>query len=490
MRNLVSASTGLPIAPSDAFLSLRDNTTVTDPSIYLRRSHFNNEIFPLLEQIGVSKSSLQLAWDFTVGSTQSITGRLIHMRDDGLSRLPKAGPNYYINEIIDQPSQYIARTIRGDMEVPYYTEHPGPNTHLVLGSNGLPVFQGFTNSSFIVNIPVSLASQGKSGMVLQYGHGLFGSETEINSGYLEEIANDYGYVVCATNWWGMDSFDVPAVTRMLASNITNMGIIPDRSQQGMLNFMILSRLMITSFANDPAVIFNGVSVIDPNKIYYNGNSQGGIYGCTFMSVSQDITKGVLGVPGGPYALMLPRSVDFDPYFALIKARYPNAIDRISLISVMQLLWDRSDPSGYFGFTTSDTLPNTPAKQIILQYSLGDSQVTWLSALAMGRSMNAYMFPDNVQEDGETLFGFEVTDQDVTTAVIQGYNYGAPPVPQTNTPPEKDNDTHACTRRDPRGVEQMFTLFTTGVIKNYCDGPCTQPTNPPIDRDQCHQDYYY
>jgi len=489
MRNLVSSTTGLPIEPSASFLSLRDNTTATDPSIYLRRDHFNDEIFPLLESVGIARDSLQLAWDFTVGSTKSITGRLIHMRDDGLARLPGGSPTYYVTKVDENPSQYIARSIRGEMEVPYYTEHPGPNTHLVLGPDGLPQFQGFTNASFIVNIPVSLAAEGKSGITLQYGHGLFGSMTEINSGYLEEIANDYGYVVCATNWWGMDSFDVPAVTLMMLKNVTNTGIIPDRSQQGMLNFMVLSRLMTGTFASDPNVIFNGVSVVNPNLIKYNGNSQGGIYGCTFMSVSQDITQGVLGVPGGPYVMMLPRSVDFDPYFAILKARYPNAIDRINLLNVIQLLWDRSDPAGYFAFTTSNTLPDTPAKQIIMQYSLGDSQVTWLSALAMGRSMNAYMFPDNVQEDGETLFGFEIATGDVTTAVIQGYNYGAPPVPQTNTPPVKDTDTHACTRRDPRGVEQMYTLFTTGIIKNYCDGPCTQPTDP-IDRSECHQSYYY
>lgn len=489
MRNMISESSGLPVEPSAAFLALRDNTTSSDPSIYLRRNHFNEDIFPLLGEIGVSRDSLQLAWDFTVGSTESITGRLLHMRDDGLARLPSNGPVYYIDLIEDGPSDLIARRIRGTFETPYYTEHPGPNTHLVLDDDGLPVFQGWTNSTFIVNIPVSLVAQGQSGRILQYGHGLFGSETEINGSYLQEIANDYGYVTCATNWWGMDQFDVPAVTTMMLKNLTNCGIIPDRSQQGMLNFMVLSRMMTGSFASDPAVTFNGISAIDPTKISYNGNSQGGIYGCTFMSVSPDILQGVLGVPGGPYALMLPRSVDFDPYFAILKARYSNSIDRIHLITIIQMLWDRADPVGYFAYTANDPLPNTPSKQIIMQYSLGDSQVTWLSALAMGRSMGAYMFPDNVREDNEILYGFEVTSSDVTTAVIQGYDYGAPLVPQTNTPPEKDTDTHACTRRDPRGVEQMNTLFTTGVIKNYCDGPCLTPTDPPIDRDECHQGYY-
>merc|ERR1712100_183017 len=173
MRNMISESSGLPVEPSAAFLALRDNTTSSDPSIYLRRNHFNEDIFPLLGEIGVSRDSLQLAWDFTVGSTESITGRLLHMRDDGLARLPSNGPVYYIDLIEDGPSDLIARRIRGTFETPYYTEHPGPNTHLVLDDDGLPVFQGWTNSTFIVNIPVSLVAQGQSGRILQYGHGLF-----------------------------------------------------------------------------------------------------------------------------------------------------------------------------------------------------------------------------------------------------------------------------------------------------------------------------
>lgn len=89
-----------------------------------------------------------------------------------------------------------------------------------------------------------------------------------------------------------------------------------------------------------------------------------------------------------------------------------------------MLWDRSDPSGYMGHITSDPLPNTPVKQIIINYALGDSQVSWLSAYCLGRSINAMVFPGSVVEQGETMFGFPVTDESVTTAVLQGYYYGA------------------------------------------------------------------
>ena len=39
-----------------------------------------------------------------------------------------------------------------------------------------------------------------------------------------------------------------------------------------------------------------------------------------QGLSQEVSKGVLGVPGAPYSLLLPRSVDFDPYGAIIKLR--------------------------------------------------------------------------------------------------------------------------------------------------------------------------
>ena len=405
------------------------------------------------------------------------------MRDDGLSRLPATGPVYYITEVNENPYDNIARQIKGDLEVPLYTDKKGPGSHLVI-ENGVPVFQGWANTTFTVNIPNSLVANGTAGMILEYGHGLFGSQDEVNNGNLREIANEYGYVTAATDWWGMCAFDVPAVTLMLSENLTDFSIIPDRTQQGILNFIILSKMLISGqFANDPNLLFNGKPVIDTNRIGYNGNSQGGIYGGTFMTVSQDIIQGVLGVPGAPYALMLPRSVDFDTYFAILKTRYTDPIDRINLLNIFQLLWDRSDPSGYMGYTTSNTLPNTPAKQIILQYSLGDSQVSWLSALAMGRSMNAYMFPNNVQEDGEILYGFPIAQGSVSTAVIQGFNYDAPAVPQTNTPPLEEYDTHSCCRKDDRAIQSMNTLFTQGVIVDYCNGACNPP-NPPIDDSRC------
>jgi len=175
-------------------------------------------------------------------------------------------------------------------------------------------------------------------------------------------------VLCATNWWGLDEFDVPSLVYMAVFNNTDFSIVPDRCQQGVLNFMVLTRLMTGgAFANDPAVIFNGKSVINTTLVSYStyylsyitrhctslislslslspcdtdGNSQGGIMGGTFMSTTPDILSGVLGVPGAPFSLLLPRSQDFADFYDIFKIKYGNQLDRIFLLTFFQQLWDR------------------------------------------------------------------------------------------------------------------------------------------------------
>jgi hypothetical protein len=46
---------------------------------------------------------------------------------------------------------------------------------------------------------------------------------------------------------------------------------------------------------------NSRAILAPNPAaYYTGNSQGGILGTVYMAVTQDVTRGVLGVPGNLY----------------------------------------------------------------------------------------------------------------------------------------------------------------------------------------------
>jgi hypothetical protein len=61
--------------------------------------------------------------------------------------------------------------------------------------------QGVQPVNFTVLIPRSLAAAGgKLGRILQYGHGLFGDQSEVTEEYLDDEANAHGYVLCAVDW--------------------------------------------------------------------------------------------------------------------------------------------------------------------------------------------------------------------------------------------------------------------------------------------------
>lgn len=265
-----------------------------DPDIESRRGVFR-DIFAKLRAIGVEPLTLLLAWDFHTASRESLLHRMLHMRDDAVARLPAAGPTYEIRDIQRNFSAHIDAHIRGVMHVPLYMHSALPGSELVLDANDRPVFQRLTPVQFTILVPRSLIERGAVGRILQYGHGLFGSQSEVTVGYLQEQANRYGYVLAATDWWGLAQDDVPAVAVMIATNVSRFRIVPDRCHQGILNNLLLMRLLRSRLATE--LRFNARPVMDPTRVSYYGNSEGGILGGVYMALSQDVTRGCLGVFG-------------------------------------------------------------------------------------------------------------------------------------------------------------------------------------------------
>eukprot|EP00049_Salpingoeca_infusionum_P018359 m.356907 g.356907 ORF g.356907 m.356907 type:complete len:654 (+) comp17657_c0_seq1:91-2052(+) len=478
-QGLVS-SNGEPVIASDAFTALRDGSSSSDPTINARRGYFESNVFSPLLKAGVNRTTLTLAWDFTVSSTKTQTNRIVTMRDDAFERTANGIP-FTITRVQDSPREGIAREIHGIMEVPWYLTELAPGmsvrVNTAQGDPNTPLYNGQGLVTFTVVIPDSLVQNGTKGAVMQYGHGLFGSQSEVEVGYLGDEANRYGYVLIATNWLGMCYEDEIPAASIIAENLNDFAAIPDRSHQGMLNALLLMRLATSDeFVNNKHVVFNGQSVIDPTRRYYYGNSQGGIFGTVYMGVTTDVTRGVIGVGGCPYSLLLPRSADFAALFDILKLRYPDSTTRISILAGMQLLWDRMEPAGYLHHISRDPLPNTPQHTIIGHYGLGDAQVTWLGMLVLGRSVGASMFESNVHEGNETLALFpKINDNATLTGVgqhlVQGWDFGAPQVPFVNIPASKKTDAHEKPRRSLRAQEATHLFLTEGVVRNTCAGPC-------------------
>jgi hypothetical protein len=227
-----------------------------------------------------------------------------------------------------------------------------------------------------------------------YGHGLLGSADEVHSSPQRTLAQAHNFVFCATDEIGFAEEDVPNTIGILS----DMGRFPeltDRTQQGLLNELYLGRLMDNpaGFLSDPAFHVNPVDVnsppvIDTSKLYYNGNSQGGILGGALTAVSPDFTRASLGVPGIGYSTLLTRSIDFKLYSLILYPAYPDELSRPLVLSLIQMLWDRSEPNGYAQLMTSSPPPNTPPHQVLLNVALGDHQVTNYQADVEARTVGA------------------------------------------------------------------------------------------------------
>jgi hypothetical protein len=82
--------------------------------------------------------------------------------------------------------------------------------------------------------------------------------------------------------------------------------------------------------------------------------------------------------GQPYTFLLNRSIDFAPFFLVLSGSYPDPRDQRLALSMVQMLWDRVEPTGWSKHLAGG-LPNTPAHSVLMSAALGDHQVAGVSA---------------------------------------------------------------------------------------------------------------
>ena len=526
LRNLEDAA-GSTIEAQAGFRVYRDRTPTDDPAIEQRRAHME-DLFRTLRRAGIARKDLYLAWDFTVGSERSIAGRELWMRDDAfgklgdtnLADLQVAGraPDFTVDKVTDYtPDQdaRIARRVEGRVTVPCYLNLPGcppGSTFLFAPGSDTPttVPGNTTEARYVCDIPRSTVDGAPSRPSL-YGHGLFGSRFEIGQSQLKAFGNDYDITFCATDWIGMACADIPngvdvppsgvpspadltgllndavgavqgghapytpncdiPVTATALLDLSNFPTLTDRMQQAFLNFMYLGRAMIhpDGFDSNPAfqVGADHHGVFQTGRLYYDGNSQGGIAGGGLIALEPDLDRGVLGVPAMNYSTLLTRSSDFGQFSQILYPNYPNQLERPLIFSLIQLLWDRAEADGYARHMTTDPLPNTPAHHVLMHLAFGDHQVANVAAETEARTIGAlartpYVNPGRSPYVTDTPWGLPaIPGFPFDGSGIVMWDSGSPPAPTTNTPPTAGHDPHEDPRNSPLAREQKSAFLEPG-----------------------------
>jgi hypothetical protein len=457
---------------TDTFAALRDRTESEEPSVESRRALYG-DIFSHLSTANVAREDLQLAWDFTTTSRENNTGWMVHMRDEAFMRIGGGGPTYTVASVEEDwdgdPEDHIAYKIVVDMEVPMYLDRPDPLATLIMGADGQPdPNPSMPTAMFEVEILIPQSATMAPAALLQYGHGLLGEKEQIESSHFLEFIDQYNYVLFCVDFIGFAADDEVHVGALLGNGqFHDFKKVIDRQLQGMLNSLFAMRMMKTTFAADP----DYGQYIDPANGYYWGISQGGIYGGTYMSVSTDVTRGVLEVPGMPYNVLLSRSVDFTPFFDIIKVSYPDSRDHMLMLNYAQMLWDRIEPTGYLPYIRENMLPNTPSHEVLIRAALGDHQVTTYGAHIMARTLGIPHVDHGLRE----IWGLETVPGPVTGSAYTEYGFGLPDDPVQNIPQDQCEDPHGKLRSlDPARME-VDQFLREGVVANHCaSGVCDFP----------------
>ncbi len=509
MRDLKTAA-GETIGAPAGFRYYRDELPSDEPEINDRRDHFE-ELFGALGDAGIARSDLYLAWDFTVATDENITGRALHMRNDAFAGLGDTdmsdgvvtgdSPTFTVTSTDVPPDPQISRRVYGTFEVPCYLEpNCAPGGKFELNGDGLPEQNGTYTANFICMIPWSATGAAVPELVRPaiYGHGLFGGAGEVyGSPTNRDLSEQYGFTMCATDEIGMSGGDVPNTVANILSDLSNFPQLADRLQQGLLNELFLSRLMLhpDGFSSAPAFHQDGTlgtpSIIDTTEGYHVGASQGGIMGGALTALAPDFTRSVLNVPAMNYSVLLPRSVDYDEFAVFINQQY-SSIERPIALNLIQMLWDRGEPNGYAHRMTDDPLADTPAHKVLMNIALGDHQVTNVQADVEARTIGAQTrgpvlypgrWPDyavmwNVPRIGSFPYDGSAAIYGDIGPVREDPNnpgnmIGVPTPPLTNTPNRAGEDPHGAPRGAPQAVHLISDfLKPDGAVTNVCGiGAC-------------------
>jgi len=465
----VHARDGSALAVPPGFAALRDRKSTDHALLEAMRPRFG-DVLDALDAAGVPDSDLVVAWDFTVASDDFLHRDLIAARDRALAALADHAIDFAISsDAAIGDGQVIRRKITGMLDAPLLLTQSGAavaGTRIARDAAGLPAVQGIYQIPFTAIVPAcAYGATAPVGMVI-YGHGLLGSSAETAGSVQQTTAAALCAVFVGTDLRGMSEIDLAAVARAL-SEISRADEVMEVLEQGIVNHVALARAMRTTFAQRLFVDASGRSLVDPQKVFYYGLSQGGIFGTTVMAYEPTVTRGVLGVAAANYSTLLERSTDWTLYRRVLATSYPDPLDITMAVGLFQMRWDKVEGSGVAGGVLAGASTGVPAKQILVQIALGDEQVANLGSYWLARSIGLPILGPTPT----TPWGLAVRSSPLrggsAMVIMDG---GAPPPPAANLPPP-DLGMHGLTRKQPAARRQIKAFYATGDIINECAGPC-------------------
>ncbi len=466
IKKTLKAKGGGELAVPEGFQAILDDEKTTHPLLERVRPRYK-ELFEKLAAKGIAKEDLVTAWEFTTRSRESVRADLLNARDAGMPLMGTNGASLtYTSATMTQGDARIAFRYDGMFDAPLFLSsgRAGPGVKMLRDGDGKPKPSGLYKVPFTAIVPQCALTAAAPVPILIYGHGLLGNATQVAGLGPRSAGIDACMVVIGTDMRGMSDVDVPNVA--LALNDANSGnLIFDVLVQGMINHVALVQVARGPMAAALFAKQGGGSLVDPNRVYYYGISQGGIMGTTVCGIDPVISKCVLQVGAMNYSLLLERSRDWPTYKTTLNGAYPDPFDDVMVINLMQQQWDRTEATSVVDTILPHTFPGTPQKQVLMQMAIADDEVSNIGSEMWARTMNVPV----IMPSPYVPFGLQTSSMPVPNGLVI-YDFGlGSTIPHGNEAPP-DNTVHGNIRNKGATTAMMKRFYETGEIVQMCTAP--------------------
>jgi hypothetical protein len=235
-----------------------------------------------------------------------------------------------------------------------------------------------------------------------------------------------------------------------------------RIVQGLVDFITLEQLARGKLA---AELLPGI--VDADRTYFYGISQGSILGTSMFALDPYLTRGVFHVGGANWSLLFERSTNWVAFQLALSGAYPGPLNGVIAEQVMQMGLDYIDPVHFAPHILEDRIEGSPEKQFLFQISIGDAQVTNLSSWLQARTMGLPLLGPALFEP----YGLTEETGPLPSALVMYTEDPSPLPPETNLLNGEGNSAHGDLRRRQAVVDQIGTFLATGEIVHTCNGTC-------------------
>lgn len=454
---------GAPVEPARGFRMLRDRAASNDDAVGPLAETFERDVFPVAERVGVPRSSLQLAWTFTTGSLEGVTGdtkKAYGILRDELAANPAS---VRVTRVEEPTSGLWGRKVYGTISLPSVLTGNGDRWALLArDERGAPKLNGRLDVAFRALVPRTVLAGSGTARTLIFGHGFFGTANEAEEGPMANVSDQTGSVLFALDWLGMSNEDIESVGGRIAREPEKIAGFTERTVQSLANVGLLRRTIGGAMREVSELRRAGESapIFDPEHVAYMGISQGHLLGGIALALDDGFDRAVLHVGGGAVSQIMLRSENFATFLALIGSRVPDPLDRRRLLAAVSPYLERIDPAAFAEGLRVKKTAGDSGLALLMQTGLGDSNVPHFAGMHHARALGLPL----AQGGPMAVWGLREADLSSVASAYQLFDRGWDPATyRACKPPAKSSPIHEGLRRDASAVRQVVTFLTTGAL---------------------------